>query len=102
MPSNVDTFGTVYLEAWACGKPVIACKDCPPSSFIEDGKDGLLVKYGDKYELASSISKLLNSKEMRIKLGKNGREKVLRYYTWDIVTKRIREEYYRLAGKQDR
>lgn len=98
MASNADSFGLVYLEAWLHGKPVIACKNTPQSTIIDDGNDGLLVEYGNEYELASAILKLLKNKELRFKLGENGKKKVLENYTWDIVARGIREEYYKLVN----
>lgn len=100
MPSNVESFGIVYLEAWLCGKPVIACKDSPPSTLIDNGEDGLLVKYGNKYELATAILKLLNDKKMRMELGEEGKKKVLREYTWDIIARKIRKQYYKLVNNE--
>lgn len=96
MPSNSESFGIVYLEAWIHGKPVIACKNSAPATIIEDGKDGLLVSYGAKNELASAIIKLLKNKDMRNKFGENGKKKVLDNYTWDVIGKKIRDEYKRI------
>lgn len=98
LPSKVESFGIVYLEAWMHKKPVIGCKDFAPSSIINDGEDGLLVEYGNKKELASAISRLLNNKKMRIELGEKGKEKVLKNYTWDIIANKIRTKYYELVN----
>ncbi len=98
LPSNVESFGITYLEAWFYQKPVVGCKNTAPSTLIDDGKDGLLVEYGNKEELASKILMLLNNREMRMRLGEKGRRKVLRNYTWDIIAKKIRKKYYKLVN----
>ena len=48
LPSRVDSFGIVYLEAWAYGLPVIGCRAGGVPDVIDDGQDGLLVNYGDE------------------------------------------------------
>ncbi|MCK5580777.1 MAG: glycosyltransferase family 4 protein [Candidatus Omnitrophica bacterium] len=96
MPSNTDSFGIVYLEAWASGTPVIACRDTPQETLINHGQDGLLVGYGDEKELAASIIKLLQDTNARASMGRLGRQKVQNNYRWDIIASRIREEYQKI------
>ena len=91
MPSKVESFGIVYLEAWASGKPVIGCRIGAVAFLIEDGKDGLLVEYGNHQELASAILRLLTSENLRRKLAENGKKKACSEYTWDAIAKRFRE-----------
>ena len=98
LPSKVEAFGNVYLEAWIHKKPVIGCKGFAPSFIINNGEDGLLVEYENKKELASAISRLLNNKKMRIELGEKGKEKVLKNYTWDIIANKTRTKYYELVN----
>jgi len=90
MPSKIESLGITYLEAWASGKPVIGCRIGAVASLIEQGKDGLLVEYGNEQELASVILKLLTYGDLRTKLGENGRKKACGKYTWDIITERFR------------
>jgi len=97
MPSEIDSFGLVYLEAWACGKPVIACKDTAPASYINEGKDGLLVEYGNINEIALNITSLLANKDLCKQMGQNGKKKVLSQYSWDVVVHSIRNELYKMT-----
>ena len=55
MPSRYDSFGIVYLEAWRCGKPVIGARVGAIPEVIDDGKDGLLVDFGNVDQLVSAI-----------------------------------------------
>ncbi len=102
MPSTVESLGIVYLEAWASGKPVIGCRIGAVSSLIEEGKDGLLVEYGNHQELASAILKLMDNEDLRRKLGENGKKKAYGKYTWDIITKRFRENLNLAISKDNR
>jgi len=91
MPSRVESLGIVYLEAWASGKPVIGCRIGAVASLIEEGKDGLLVEWGNHQELASAILKLMDDEDLRRRLGENGKKKAYGKYTWEIITNRFRE-----------
>lgn len=93
VPSIVESFGIVYLEAWMCEKPVVACRIGAVCSLIKEGEDGLLVKYGNVEELANVLLELLKNRNLRIKLGRRGKEKVMKNYTWDIITEKIRNAY---------
>ena len=102
MPSEVESFGIAYLEAWASGKSVIGCQIGAVASLIEQGKDGLLVEYGNHHELASAILKLMGNEDLRRNLGGNGKKKTCGKYTWDIITKRFRENLNLAICKDNR
>ncbi len=87
MPSLIDSFGIVYLEAWSCKKPVIACKDRAPSTFIDHQKDGILVEYGNIDQIAEAINDLIDNPKKRIQMGYNGYKKVLSKYSWENISK---------------
>jgi glycogen(starch) synthase len=97
LPSKIESFGIVFLEAWMCGKPVIGCRTGPVASVISEGEDGLLVPYGDAGELSRAIMRLLADEDLRRKLGHNGREKVLKRYTWDQVVSKVESIYQALV-----
>jgi glycosyltransferase involved in cell wall biosynthesis len=98
MPSRVDSFGIVYLEAWAYGVPVIGCRAGGVPDVIDDGQDGLLVPYGDPASLASSIQTLLADPDRRRAMGQGGRAKVQARYTWDRIYRGLRAVYEELAS----
>lgn len=99
MPSNTDCFGMVYLEAWASGKPVIACKNTPQETIIRDGIDGLLVPYYHKQELADALYKLLIDEDLRLKMGNNGKEIVRTKYNIDIYGSNLKKTYAALLAQ---
>ena len=96
LPSMVESFGIVFLEAWICGKPVIGCRTGPVASVITEEQDGLLVRYGNVEELAAAIMRLLRDADLRNKLGSKGREKVLKRYTWDKIVSKMEAIYQTL------
>ncbi|MBN1138754.1 MAG: glycosyltransferase family 4 protein [Anaerolineae bacterium] len=97
MPSRVDSFGIVYLEAWAYGAPVIGCRAGGVPDVIDDGQDGVLVDYGDEAALASAIEGLLADPGQRRAMGWRGRAKVEARYTWDRIYRGLVEVYQELA-----
>ena len=98
MPSRVDSFGIVYLEAWAYGIPVIGCRAGGVPDVISDGRDGLLVEFGDQASLAAAIASLLDNAELRQAMGQQGRAKVRAKYTWDRIYEGLQSVYDSLAG----
>jgi glycosyltransferase involved in cell wall biosynthesis len=77
LPSRYEGLGCVYLEAMACGKPVIACRGQGIDEVIEHGKNGWLVPINGLEELAQGLSTLLRSPELCQRLGTSARETIL-------------------------
>lgn len=59
MPSQAEGFGIVYLEALACGKPVLAGNKDGSRDALADGELGLLVDPNNKAEIAAEIISVL-------------------------------------------
>jgi glycosyltransferase involved in cell wall biosynthesis len=64
--------GFVYLEAMACGLPVVGCAGSGASEAIRDGVNGMLVSPGSVGELAAALRRMLGDPELRAKLGASG------------------------------
>ena len=92
-PSGNESFGIAFIEAWACGKPVIGARVGAIPSVIDEGQDGLLFRYPDLDSMAQAILELLANPSRRTRMGEAGRRKVLENYTWEIVTSRLRAVY---------
>lgn len=94
MPSCTDSFGLVYLEAWANQVPVIGARAGGVPAVIEDGVDGLLVDFGDVAGLVQAIAHLLDHPASRQEMGHRGRDKVLRGMTWEHVYQQVAQLYF--------
>ena len=90
LPSRTESFGIVYLEAWLLGKPVIGARAGAVPDVIGDGRDGLLVEFGDVPGLARAIARLLDDRALASEMARHGREKALRLYTWERQYARLR------------
>ena len=98
LPSTVESFGLVYLEAWASRRPVVGCRTGAVSCLVRHGVDGMLIRPGDAAELASTLITLLEDEPRRRAMGEAGREKVLREHTWEIAFERVSRVYQELTA----
>lgn len=73
---NVEGFGIVYLEANACGKPVVAGRSGGISDAVMDGVTGRLVDPLDVDQAAEVIIELLMDRALAARLGSQGQERV--------------------------
>lgn len=90
-PPDVEGFGIVFLEANACEKPVVGADAGGIPDAILHGETGLLIPPDDPEALAASIIQLLNEPEFALRLGRQGRARVVREATWDTVASRMFE-----------
>ena len=80
---HTESFGIVYLEAAAAGKPVIATKIGGIPEAVLDGRTGILIPPDDPQALTQALIKILTDKELAEKLGRQGRERVEREFNWE-------------------
>ncbi len=81
LPSTVEGFGYVLVEAMAAAKPVVATHVSSIPEIVEDGKTGILIDVHQPRQLAQAILSLLNDSARSKKLGENGRKRVLERFT---------------------
>jgi glycosyltransferase involved in cell wall biosynthesis len=91
LPSQFESFGIVFLEAWACGTPVIGSSRGAIPSVIGDG--GLTFEYGNATDLAGKIEILLKDERLSHELALNGRRKITEQYTWEKIGMATRKTY---------
>ncbi|MCH8286507.1 glycosyltransferase family 4 protein [candidate division KSB1 bacterium] len=92
MPSRYEGWGIAAIEASSCAKPVIGTKISGLQDAIIDGKTGLLVEPENPGALTSAMQKLLSDKDLRLKMGKSGREWA-RNFEWESIAEKQYEFY---------
>lgn len=92
-PSYSESFGIVFLEAWASNVPVIGANIGAIASVISHYQDGLLFKPRDIKALKEVLLVYLNNEAMRTAHAAAGLSKVKESYTWDIIATKYREIY---------
>jgi len=79
LPSLVESFGIVLLEAMGCGLPVVASRVMGIPYLVEDGLNGFLVPPTDEEALADRITALLSDPDLRARMREQNRSKAAAY-----------------------
>jgi glycosyltransferase involved in cell wall biosynthesis len=95
LPSTGESFGFVYVEAWAVKKPVVGAHSGAVPSLISDGVDGLLVTPDDPADLVLKIKQLYQDVELRQRLAAAGHAKATMRYTVQRVADIVEGAYRR-------
>lgn len=96
MPSRVEGFPLVAMDAAALGKPVIGTRVVGLVEAVVDGKTGLLVEKDNIQEFATAIRKIVENKELRSYLGKKAKARA-KIYTWKNTAKEKEDFFHRVV-----
>jgi glycosyltransferase involved in cell wall biosynthesis len=82
MPSIVETFGLVQLEAMACGRAVINTRLSTVAPRVaRHGEEAVTITPGSVDELAEALTGLLNDEARARKLGRNGQRRAAEMFS---------------------
>ncbi len=98
LPSLYEPFGLVVAEAMATGKPVVASRIGGIPEVMGKGT-GFLVRPRSSDELAEKLSILINDEKARKKMGKNGRRRIEKYFTWDKIANDYKSFYNEILSE---
>jgi phosphatidylinositol alpha-1,6-mannosyltransferase len=89
---NGDTegFGLVFLEAASAGRPAVAGRAGGAGSAVLDGVTGLLVDGDDLEAIAGALQRILSSPAEAAEMGRQGRERVLGFFTHERRVEQLR------------
>ncbi|NWF86727.1 glycosyltransferase family 4 protein [Candidatus Bathyarchaeota archaeon] len=94
LPSLVEGFGIVILEAFACQKPALVSNIPPLSEIVEDGVDGFTIPPFESDLWAHKMLHLFMNPQLAHEMGLKGHEKLKRSYTIKRVADKL-EEFYK-------
>ncbi len=97
---DVEGFGIVFLEANACGKPVIGGRSGGVVDAVIDGETGLLVDPLNTEEISTALVRLLTDESLAKRLGQRGRKRVENELNWQKVAEKIREIMHEEEAKK--
>jgi len=80
-----EPFGIIPLEAMSCRRPVVVSRLGGHLVTVVSGETGIFFSPGDREDLAEKLASLLNSHNLRNQMGENGRQRVLKNYTWESI-----------------
>lgn len=89
----------VYIEAMACGCPVIASISGAAPEGVADGRTGLLVPPNDVEATAAALDRILGDASLRRQMGEAGRRRVEDSFAMDKYILRVLETYRRAIGR---
>jgi len=106
-PSIYEPFGIINVEAMACETAVVASAVGGIKEVVVEGETGILIQLEqqdsapfepmnpDKFsrDLANGVNKLVNNKELRDSMAKNGRRRVEEHFDWVAIAKQTKELY---------
>ena len=88
---EVEGLGIVYLEASACGLPVIAGDSGGAPDAVIEGQTGLVVDGTSKSEVAAAVVELLLDPDRSRAMGVRGRQWIIQEWRWEIWSARFAE-----------
>ena len=88
---EVEGLGIVYLEASACGLPVIAGDSGGAPDAVLEGQTGLVVDGTSKSEVAAAVVELLLDPDRSRAMGVRGRQWIIQEWRWEIWSARFAE-----------
>jgi glycosyltransferase involved in cell wall biosynthesis len=97
LPSRLESFGLVLLEAGLAGLPVVACRVGGVPEVVADGESGILVEPDDLPGLATALRALIDAPGLRESFGARGRLRALAFSP-DEMARRYEALYRELAS----
>lgn len=101
VPSTVDVFPLVYVEAWACGKPVIASRFPGSEEIVLNGYNGLIAS-PESSSVARAVRSVLANDSAKRAMGRNGLRSVQQRFNWRVVADSVEPAYRLLAAHAER
>lgn len=99
LPSYREGLPKVLVEAAACGKPIIATDVPGCREVVKDGENGLLVPIKHVDGLAVALNRLLSNSNLRMAMGREGRQKVVSEFSIGHVVDKTLGVYESLLGQ---
>lgn len=96
VPSRNEPFGVVVLEAWSCGKPVIAMHGTGAGEIVWHDVTGVKV-YHSPQSIAWGIKHIFENFERARWMGANGRKAAEEAFNWDNIARYLQKIYEELV-----
>lgn len=89
LPSVLEIFGMVLLEAMYFGAPVVSSRNGGSLTLMQDGSCGQIVDKFDVKLWCEAILKYLDNPEYNEKISQEAKRKIREEYTWDVITDKM-------------
>jgi glycosyltransferase involved in cell wall biosynthesis len=98
-PSQYEAFGIVYIEAMACGCPVIASATGGTPEAVLDGQTGVLVPADNVAAVVAALDRILGDAPLRRRMGEASRQRVENYFAMDKYIQRVLAVYQKAIDR---
>src|SRR5579875_804493 len=98
LPSEMESFGLVALEAMACGVPCVCSRVGGLPEVVRDGVDGFLVPPRDVQGMAARALEILVDPSKREAMGRAGRERAQSKFCSDKIIPLYEQLYFRVLA----
>lgn len=98
VPSRHEPLGSVVLEGWMHGLPMVAAASQGPSWLVEDGETGLLVPIDDAGAMAAALQRLIDDPQTAARLAQAGRATFEQGFTEEVAVRRYLDLFDRLLA----
>ena len=93
LPSHNEGLPISIIEAMAWGLPIVSTDVGAIAELVRHGVDGIIVSPGDTGPLSHALVQLAKSRELRLRMGKSGRQRVATDFSEDFVLPRLEKLY---------
>ena len=100
-PSHAEAFGVVLIEAMAMELPVVASNSDGVLDIVVNEETGILVPPRDHQLLAQGLLRLVEDPALRHRMGKSGRQRVLKHFDAQKLMERLEAIYASLLEEHD-
>ena len=101
LPSLLEPFGIVALEAWSAGVPVIVSKVGGLQRLVEDGVTGVFFDTSDIQTFMDAFYKLKNNPDLIKSLKDNSLKMAAENYSWEKITDKLLDFYRKVIEKYE-
>ena len=97
-PSQFESFSLVIMESWRAERPVLVNGDCAVTTdFVRKSNGGLY--YQNYAEFEKCLQYLRTHPDTAQQMGRNGRDFVLRNFSWNVIVKKYTEYFKMVEGE---
>ncbi len=100
LPSMMEPFGLVYIEAMQAGLPVVALRSGGVPEIVVEGVTGLLSYPGDQEQLVDNLTTMIDRPDLRADFGAAGRERLATHFDNAATAERWMATMRRVIGSR--
>lgn len=102
LPTRFEPFGIAFIEAMYFGLPCIGTDAWAVPEMISDGETGFTIPIDDVEGLADRLLRLLGDRSLARAMGRAGRERAERHFTWERTVQRMTQVILPVVGCRER